>query len=88
MSLRDREVVDSCAAAGRFAVMISYPVEMYDEILSYYPGWVGRQDTTTLNETKSTNPRCDDWIGEIGPAASSCCSRDRASPVRLPSVFS
>ncbi len=62
-------VMSSIEQGNTYSVMVMYPADRYDEILTLYADWVSGQDTTTLNETKSENPKSDGWSGEIGDAS-------------------
>jgi len=63
------EVLSSIEQGGNLAIVLQYTQGQYEEIFVLYQDWVAGQATDNLAETRSTNPRSDGWIGEIGDAS-------------------
>ena len=54
--------------ASPFSVVLWYPVDQYDSLVTFYSDWIASQPTENLNETQSSNPRSNGWFGDIGEA--------------------
>ncbi len=58
------EVVTSIEQPGVYVVVLTYPSDDYDDLVSFYTDWIADQDANNVANTSMSNPKAETWFGE------------------------